>query len=143
MHEQVINPIAAEIGERIRLYREQHGLSQKQMAEAIGISPPRLCHHEKGTEMPGLVVLARISKFMQCSLDYLYYGRVEDVVGKIDPLLRAPFIELQDFSEETRRAVHESAYAHMSREIVQRRGRQNPDTGIIPGKPPKNGKNDS
>ena len=131
----IINPIAAGIGKRIRAYREQHGLSQKQMAELIGISPTRLCRYERGTEMPNAQTLAQIADVMDCTMDYLYHGRVEEVVGKIDPLLRAPFLELQNFSEETRRAVHDSAYAHMSLEIMQKRERRNPDTGIIPGKP--------
>jgi len=131
----IINPIAAEIGKRIRAYHEQHGLSQKQMAELAGIAPSTLCKYEKGQEMPSAPTLARIAAVMDCTMDYLYHGRVEEIVGRIDPLLRAPFLELQNFSEETRRAVHESAYAHMSREIMQKRARRNPDTGIIPGTP--------
>src|SRR5207248_10193482 len=112
MPELLINPRAAEIGERIRLYREEHGLSQKQMAEQTGITPSQLCRYEKGTEIPGTAALARISAFMQSTIDYLYHGRLEQVVGKIDALLREPFIELHNFSEECRRAVYESAYAH-------------------------------
>jgi transcriptional regulator with XRE-family HTH domain len=142
MPEIVINPIAAEIGERIRSYREQHGLSQRQLAEGTGITPSQLCRYEKGTEIPGSAILARLATFMGCTMDYLYYGRVEQVVGKIDPLLREPFMELVDFSEECRRAVYESAYAHMSREIMQKRAGKNADTGIIPGKP-KGERNDS
>ena len=142
MPKLLLNPTAAEIGERIRLYREQHGLSQKQMAEQIGIKPPQLCRYEKGSEIPGTIALARLATVMQTTLDYVYWGRLEQVVGRIDPLLRGPFIELQEFSEETRRAVHESAYAHMSKEIMQRRARKNPDTGVIPGKP-KDGRSGS
>lgn len=142
MSELITEPTAAEIGERIRRYREEHGLSQKQMAEQIGVTPSRLCRYEKGTEMPSSHTLARIATVMQCTMDYLYYGRVEQTVGKIDPLLREPFIELQGFSEETRRAVYDSAYAHMSKEILDRRARKNPDTGIIPGKL-KSGRSDS
>ena len=140
MPELLINPNAAEIGERIRQYREKHGLSQKLMAEQTGITPSQLCRYEKGTDIPGTVTLARIAAFMECSIDYLYHGRVEQVVGRIDALLRAPFIELQEYSEECRRAVYESAYAHMSREIMLKRSPKNPDTGVIPGKP-KNGRN--
>lgn len=137
MPQILINPNPAEIGERIRLYREEHGLSQKQMAEQSGVTASQLCRYEKGAEAPGSTALARLSAFMQCSLDYLFHGRREQVVGKIDPLLREPFLELHDFSEECRRAVYESAYAHMSKEIMEKRARRNPDTGIIPGKPKK------
>ena len=146
MPELIREPTAAEIGERIRCYREEHGLSQKQMAELSGITPPQLCRYEKGTEMPSTLKLARIAAVMQCPMDYVYYGRIEQTVGKIDALLRQPFIELQAFSEECRRAVYESAYAHMSKEIMEKRARQNPDTGIVPGSvpgKPKFGRNDS
>jgi transcriptional regulator with XRE-family HTH domain len=142
MPELVINPIAAEIGERIRSYREQHGLSQKQLGEETGILPSQICRYEKGTEVPGSGTLARLAAFMGCTLDYLYYGRVEQIVAKIDALLREPFMELHDFSEECRRAVYESAYAHMSRETMLKRAGRNPDTGILPGKP-KKGRNES
>lgn len=126
MPELVINPKAAEIGERIRLYREEHGISQKQMAEQVRITAPQMCRYEKGTEMPGTDTLARIATFMQCWMDYLYYGRVEETVGKIDPLLRGAFLELQRYSEECRRAVCESIYAHMSKEILDKRGAEGP-----------------
>lgn len=142
MREVIINPTPAEIGERIRSYREKHGLSQKQMAELVGTGPSELCKYEKGTHLPSTHTLARIAKVMQCSIDYVYYGLVEQTVGKIDALLREPFIELQGFSEECRRAVYESAYAHMSKEIMQKRALRNPDTGIIPGKP-KIGRNEA
>jgi transcriptional regulator with XRE-family HTH domain len=142
MPELVINRTAVEIGERIRSYREQHGLSQKQLAEETGILPSQICRYEKGTEVPGSTNLARLAAFMGCTLDYLYHGRDDQIMGKIHPLLREPFLELRDFSEECRRAVYESAYAHMSREIMLKRARRNPDTGIIPGKP-KSGRNDS
>ena len=139
MPELILNPRAAQIGERIRRYREEHGLSQKQMAEQSEVTPSQLCRYEKGTEVPRIDALSRIAAFMQCTIDYLYHGRLEQVVGKIDPLLREPFLELHDFSEECRRAVYESAYAHMSKEIMEKRARRDPDTGIIPGKPKKKG----
>ena len=135
MPELLFNPRADEIGERIRKYREQHGLSQKQLAELAGITPPQLCRFEKGSELPTTPALARLAAVMGCSIDYLYHGRDDEILGKIDPLLRGPFVELQEFSEETRRAVYESAYAHMSREIIQKRARRNADTGVTPGNP--------
>ena len=65
------------------------------------------------------------------------HGELDD----IHALLREPFLELHDFSEECRRAVYDSAYAHMSKEIMEKRSRRDPDTGIIPGKPKKKGNN--
>lgn len=137
MPELFINPTATEIGERIRRLREQRGFSQKEVAEGVGITPSRLCHYEKGADIPGTIILLRIALFMDSSMDYLCQGRLEEVVERIGGLLRRPFMELQDFSDECRRAVYDSAYAHMSREIMEKRARRNPDTGIIRGNPKK------
>ena len=60
MPERLINANPAEIGERIRLYREEHGLSQKQMAEQSGVTASQLCRYEKGLKAPGSTALARL-----------------------------------------------------------------------------------
>lgn len=151
----IINPVALEIGKRIRAYRELHGLSQKEFADRCGVSQPQLCRYEQGSELPGGPVLARLADAMNCSMHYLYHGHAEEVAGTLDAGLRESFLELHNFSEECRRAVIESAYAHMSKEIMEKRALEpprNPDTGIIPGKPkdvvtgasrkPKNGRDD-
>jgi len=141
----LINPVALEIGKRIRAYRELHGLSQKDFADRCGVTQPQLCRYEGGTESPRSSVLDRLAKAMNCSMHYLYHGHAEEVAGTLDVGLRELFLELHNFSEETRRAVIEAGYAHMSREIMAKRAlepRKDPDTGIIPGKP-KSGRNDS
>lgn len=134
----LINPRAIEIGERIRIYRELHGFSQKELAERSGVGQPQVCRYEKGLEIPSTPILARLAAFMGYSMDYLYYGRLDEVVGKIDPMLLGTFVELHEFSEECRRAVHEAAQAHMSKEIMEKRAdrpRKNADTGVTPGMP--------
>jgi len=138
MPKLLVVPNPLEVGERIRAYREQQGLSQKQLAEETGMDTSQICRYEKGTELPGTNALSRLCAVMDCTFEYLLYGRIEQVVGKIDVQLREPFLELNKFSPETRRAVIDSIYAHMSREIMEKRAlepRKDPDTGIIPGKP--------
>jgi transcriptional regulator with XRE-family HTH domain len=134
----LINPVALEVGKRIRAYRELHGLSQKDFADRCGVTQPQLCRYEGGTELPRGPVLEKLADAMKCTMDYLYRGRVEDVAGTLDAGLRDSFLELHNFSPECRRAVIEAAYAHMSREIMEKRAlepRKDPDTGIIAGKP--------
>lgn len=139
-----INPMALEIGERIRKYRELHGFSQKELADRAGIPQPQLCRYEKGTELPGIMVLARLAAFMGYSLDYIFYGRVDEIEGKLDPMLLDSFRQLHEFSEECRRAVNESAQAHMSKEIIEKRAaKKYADTGVTPGKPQRGGRDDS
>lgn len=49
-----------EIGSRIRKYREQIGLSQKEFARLIGVSNARVSNWEQGLNRPDVDVLADI-----------------------------------------------------------------------------------
>ena len=49
-----------EIGSRIRKYREERGLSQKQFAEKIGVSNSRVSNWEQGINRPDADILANI-----------------------------------------------------------------------------------
>ena len=49
-----------EIGSRIRKYREENNLSQKQLAEKIGVSNSRVSTWEQGLNRPDADILAAI-----------------------------------------------------------------------------------
>lgn len=49
-----------EIGSRIRKYREENNLSQKQLAEKIGVSNSRESNWEQGLNRPDADILAAI-----------------------------------------------------------------------------------
>ena len=49
-----------EIGNRIRKYREEFGLSQKELADRIGISNSRVSNWEQGINRPDADMLAEI-----------------------------------------------------------------------------------
>ena len=49
-----------EIGRRIRKYREENNLSQKQLAEKIGVSNSRVSNWEQGLNRPDADILAAI-----------------------------------------------------------------------------------
>ena len=49
-----------EIGSRIRKYREENNLSQKQLAEKIGVSNSRVSNWEQGLNRPDADILAAI-----------------------------------------------------------------------------------
>ncbi len=56
-----------EIGKRIRYYREQAGLSQKQLAQAIGVSNSRVSNWEQGTNRPDADILATLCVTLKVS----------------------------------------------------------------------------
>lgn len=57
--------------ERIKELREKHGLTQKQFAEAVQISPTTLVSYEVGGKYPSYAILVRISTQFNVSLDWL------------------------------------------------------------------------
>ncbi len=55
------------IGKHIRYYREQAGLSQKQLAEAIGVSNSRVSNWEQGINRPDADILAALCVALKVS----------------------------------------------------------------------------
>ena len=56
-----------EIGERIRLYRENRGLSQMELAELIEVSNSRISNWEQGQNRPDADILARLCRALEVS----------------------------------------------------------------------------
>lgn len=56
-----------EIGARIRKYREICGLSQKELAQKIGVSNSRVSNWEQGINRPDADILADICKALNVS----------------------------------------------------------------------------
>lgn len=56
-----------EIGSRIRKYREQVGLSQKQLAQKIGVSNSRVSNWEQGVNRPDADILAALCNELNVS----------------------------------------------------------------------------
>lgn len=56
-----------EIGSRIRKYREDRGLSQKQLAKLIGVSNSRVSNWEQGLNRPDADIIADICRALQVS----------------------------------------------------------------------------
>lgn len=55
----------AEIGRRIRTFREEYGKSLNEFAEGIGISPDELAAYEEGTISPSLPMIEIISFYLE------------------------------------------------------------------------------
>lgn len=66
------------LGERIRLSRKKTGLSQEKLSELCGISTAHVGHIERGTRIPSLETLFRISKELDVSMDYLFFDSQSD-----------------------------------------------------------------
>ncbi|MBQ9458263.1 MAG: helix-turn-helix transcriptional regulator [Bacilli bacterium] len=64
-----------EYGKRFRLYRDKKGLTQKEAAEALGITPYQLGNYETDRSEPNIATLKKMSQLYQVSLDRLLGNR--------------------------------------------------------------------
>jgi len=59
------------LGTRMKYLRERNRLSQKEMAEKLGVSNVQLSRYETGARKPDPETLARIAGFFKVSADFL------------------------------------------------------------------------
>lgn len=65
-----------EIGERIRKYREERGISQKELARRLGVSNSRVSNWEQGINRPDANILADICRALSVSPSELLNVRI-------------------------------------------------------------------
>ena len=59
------------LGKRLKELREERNLTQKQLADILGINSVTYLHYEKDQREPPLSLLVDIAKFYDVSVDYL------------------------------------------------------------------------
>ena len=92
-----------EIGSRIRKYREENNLSQKQLAEKIGVSNSRVSNWEQGLNRPDADILAEMCVALDVSPSLLLGIKVtgDELTEQERKVLKA-YREKEDI----RQAVH-------------------------------------
>jgi transcriptional regulator with XRE-family HTH domain len=77
------------IGQRIKIARIRHRITQVRLAEQIGISTTALSQIENGeTTDPRMSTLIALADALQVSMDYLA-GRKEEEGNKLSPVAEA------------------------------------------------------
>lgn len=59
------------LGERLQKLRKERGLSQKEVANILEISPAVISNYESSGRTPSVEVLLSLAKLYRCSTDYL------------------------------------------------------------------------
>jgi len=59
------------LGQRLKELRLEKGLTQKEIAEKLGLNSVTYLHYEKGQREPPLSLLADMAAFFEVSVDYL------------------------------------------------------------------------
>lgn len=60
-----------QIGEVIRKYRKERGMTQEEVAKCLGVTAPAVNKWENGNSLPDIMLLAPIARLFQISLDTL------------------------------------------------------------------------
>lgn len=77
-----------EIADRIRKVRLERGMTQQELADAIGLkSRSSINKIEMNTYEPGLEQIKRIARALNCDPDYLVFGQEDDVNEEIKRLM--------------------------------------------------------
>ena len=57
--------------EKIRILRQEKGISQQALAKMLGLSQKSIDNWERGTASPSATSVAKLADFFECSTDYL------------------------------------------------------------------------
>ena len=69
--------MAMQIGDLIRMKREEHGLTQEQLAELIGKSAGYIGQLERGLSMASIPTLKRLANVLSLDANQIFYDQVE------------------------------------------------------------------
>ena len=62
-----------ELGNRIRVFRAEHKLSQAELADAIGVSRKTISTIEVGRFVPSTVIAMRIARYFEVPLEDVFF----------------------------------------------------------------------
>lgn len=89
-----------QIGQVIRKYRKNKGMTQEEMANRLGVTAPAVNKWENGNSMPDITMLAPIARLLNISLDTLLTFQedltdreVNDLIGTLNGKLKAEGFE--------------------------------------------------
>ncbi len=62
------------IAENLKKFRKQQGLSQKELAQAVGVTQTMIAHIENGVKIPSLAVSLELAEALNTTVDKLCNG---------------------------------------------------------------------
>jgi transcriptional regulator with XRE-family HTH domain len=80
--------LADYIGEKLRTARKETGLTQRELADRVGISTEGYGHYERSIRTPSIEMLLRISEILERPITYFLPGVEETSDLRFDPQFR-------------------------------------------------------
>ena len=81
-------PIDATLGERIRFYRQQAGLTQKELAGLCEVSESAIRNYELGNRVPDFLTLHKIAEKLRVNYAAISGEKVTDLEGALQALYK-------------------------------------------------------
>ena len=79
--------MAAYIYNRIALFRAEHGISRRELAEAVGVNPQTIGYLERGDYNPSLELGMQIAAYFDVPIELLFsftpFASVADALKKV------------------------------------------------------------
>lgn len=102
-----------EIGNRIKTLRTEYNLTQKQLADKLGLTPKMISFYESGQRIPPIDIVEKLSSIFSKSADYLI-GLSSD--SKDDVFLSPKDQQILDFFHQDPERVMEllSSFSKLS-----------------------------
>ena len=93
------------IGERIKYYRMEKGITQERLANELYISNQAVSKWERNASLPDVSLIAKIANILGVSCDALFIDSLEDVDKELNEIIkRAEQLSVND-TEEYKRGV--------------------------------------
>ena len=84
------------IGEVIRKYRKEKGLTQEEMANRLGVTTPAVNKWENGASLPDVTMLAPIARLLGITVDTLLSFREELTMDESRAILNTMWAYLNE-----------------------------------------------
>lgn len=101
--------------DRLKIFRKERGLTQTQVADAVGLGRQAYAYYEKGEREPSTETLCKLADFFGVSVDELL-GRTPQLFDNA----RIERPEVLDLFEQLNVAEQERALGYMERMLEER-----------------------
>lgn len=96
-------------GRRLRELRIAHGLTQRELADRIGVHFLQVSRYERGTTLPAVETVGEMTKVLSVSADMLLFGTPDDTPREEAPIRNVSLLErfqdLQDLPTDDQKTV--------------------------------------
>lgn len=86
------DPVDIHVGQRVRIFRVQIGMSQASLAGQIGVTSPQVQKYEKGTNRMSASCLYHICRILDVPISFLFEGLPNCKTGEGSPKYLAKFM---------------------------------------------------